>query len=203
MGSIQSVRSIGKQLVENCLKLDLAWLMRMAPIRDGCAASGELKWSLDGQPIASATFKLEFHGIENTHLFLCHCQIGPDGRREKAKQIISLTPMTQHFGGWRWWMVCPVTGDRVRTLLLPIGGDRFACRKAWDLAYRVERLGRFDRPFERLFRAQRKLGNAQGLGMELRRPKGMWRRTYARHLEHFEALDIGCAERIGELIESA
>ena len=141
MGSIHSGRRGGKPLVEDCLTLDIAWLMRLGPIRDGCAANGELKWSLDGQPIASATFRLEFHGIENSHLILHHV-ILPVGGREARKQTITLTALPQHFGGWRWWMLCPVTGERVRTLHLPAGGDRFACRKAWDLAYRVEQIGR-------------------------------------------------------------
>jgi hypothetical protein len=197
---IHFTRGRGKPLVEDCLVLDLASLMRLGPIRNGQAGDGELKWSIDGQPIASAQFRLELHGAKKPRLILHHV-IGPDG--ELRKQTIALTALPQHFGGLRWWMQCPLTGERVRTLHLPIGGDRFASRKAWNLAYRVERLDRFDRPFEKLFRAQRRLGQPQGLGKGIERPKGMWRRTYARHLDNFEVLDIRCAEKIAAFIKNA
>lgn len=199
MGSIHSGRRGRKPLVEDCLTLDLAWLMRLAPIGDGQAGSGKLAWSIDGEIIASAHFRLDFREIETAQLTVMRGLSGI----EPIRQEIALTATSQHFGGRRWWMLCPVTGERVRTLHLPVGGDRFACRNAWNLAYRVESLSRFDRPFEKLFRAQRRLGSAPGLGMELKRPKGMWRRTYARHMSCFEALDIGCAEKIAALIERA
>jgi len=199
MGTVHSRRGRDKPLVEDCLTLDLAWLMRLGTIRNGQTGNGELKWSIDGQSIASAHFRLELLGIENSRLIIDNV-IRPDGDREVRKQTIVLAALPQHFGGWRWWMLCPLTGERVRTLHLPVGGDRFASRKALNLAYRVERLGHFDRPFEKLFRAQRRLGSAQGLGMGLKRPKGMWRKSYARHMGRLEALDIGCAEKIGALI---
>ena len=202
MGSIHSGRRGGKPLVEDCLTLDLAWLMRLGPIRDGYSASGELKWSIDGQLIASAHFRLELKNIENSRLII-DTVIRPEGGRALRRQTITLTALPQHLGGLRWWMLCPLTGKRVRTLHLPIGGDRFASRMAWNLAYRVERLDRFDRPFEKLFRLQRRLGSAPGLEMGLKRPKGMWRRTYARHAARFESLDVACTEKIAALIKNA
>lgn len=203
MRNIHSGRRGGKPLVEDCLSLDLAWLMRLGPIPEGQEGRGEIKWSAVGQLIASANFRLEFRMAEPARLILHHRYALRDGQDNPMRQVIALTALPQHFGGHRWWMRCPVTGERVRTLHLPVGGDRFASRKAWGLAYRVERLNRFDRPFEKLFRAQRRLGGARGLGIELKRPKGMWQRTYARHTDRLDALDIGCVEEIAALIESA
>lgn len=94
-----------------------------------------------------------------------------------------------------------MTGKRVRTLHLPPNGRRFASREALGLAYRVERLDHFDRPFEKLFRVQRRLGQPQELGAELDRPKGMRRRTFARHVERMAAAELACANRIAALIE--
>jgi hypothetical protein len=201
MDSIRSGRRGGKLLVEDSLTLDLAWIMRLGPIREGQAGSGEIKWSRDGEPVTSAQFRLDLRNAETARLILHYNVAEQNGSAKLLRQTIALTALPQHFGGHRWWLRCQVTGERVRTLYLPPGGERFASRKAWGLGYRVERLNRFDRPFEKLFRAQRRLGNAQGLGSELARPKGMWRRTYARHAEHFEALDIACTEKIATLIE--
>ncbi|MCC7393283.1 MAG: hypothetical protein IT553_00350 [Sphingomonadaceae bacterium] len=86
-------------------------------------------------------------------------------------------------------------------LYLPPNGDRFASRKAWNLTYRAERLNRFDRPFEKLFRMQRRIGGKQGLGTGLEKPKGMWQHTFARRAARFAALDLDCAVKIAGLIE--
>lgn len=187
---------MGKRLVEDCLTLDLAWIMGLAPIRAGQAGSGKIDWGVDGTVIGSLRFRIDLRAIENAQLVLRYTLVTPEGDRKPVRQVIALTALPQHLGGLRWWMNCPVTAERARVLYLPPGGDRFACRKAWGLAYRVERLNRFDRPFEKMFRAQRRLGGAQGLGMGLARPKGMWRRTFARHAERFGALDEACLQEV-------
>jgi hypothetical protein len=201
MGSIHSGRRDGKPLVEDCLSLDLAWLMRLGPIREGQAGSGEIKWSLNGVTIASAHFRLDLRDTETERLILDLAR--PDGHCRPIKQTIALTALPQHFGGRRWWMLCPVTGKRARTLHLMPNGDIFASRGAMGLAYRVERLGRFDRPFEKRVRAQRRLGGAQALGRAVKRPKGMWNRTFAWHVAALEQCDLACVEQIASLIEKA
>lgn len=163
--------------MEDCLTLDLAWLMRLGPIGDGQAGGGEIIWRIDGEPVQSARYRLDLRDRASARLIVA-IDAGGIGR---TPQTIVLTATMQPFGGHRWWMRCPMTGDRVRTLHLRPGDDRFASRKALGLAYRAERLMRFDRPFEKLFRAQRRLGGVQGLGIGLARPKGMWMQTYARH----------------------
>ena len=90
-------------------------------------------------------------------------------------------------------LFCPARHDRIGKLYLPSGGDIFAGRKAWRLAYRSQRVARRDRPLEALFRIQAKLGGRQGVGSYLPRPKGMWQRTYDRHLERYWELDHLCA----------
>lgn len=187
---------MGKQLVEDCLKLDLAWIMRLAPIRAGQAGRGQIDWGVGGNVIGSLRFRLDLVAVENAQLVLCYVLAPPAGDRKPVRQVIALTALPQHFGGLRWWMRCPNSGELARVLYLPPSGDRFASRKALGLAYRVERLGRFDRPFEKLFRAQRRLGGVQGLGMGLARPKGMWRQTFSRHVERFGALDEACLQQV-------
>lgn len=189
-----------KLLVEDCLTLDLAWLMRLGPISDGQKGSGAVNWSCDGHSILSARFQLDLLSAGRAKLILFYDLAGESGVRTKVRQAITLSATQQHFGGRRWWLRCPVTGERVRTLHLPPHGDRFASRRAWRLVYRVERLNRFDRPFEKLFRAQRRLGANARLGVDLTRPKGMWRRTFARHLASIERHDTACANQIVALV---
>jgi hypothetical protein len=196
MGSHLLGRRNGKPLVEDCLSVDLAYLMRLGPIREGQAGSGELHWSIGGQRFASIRFRLDLRDKEYPRLMLLFS--APDGR--PSKQTITLTATPQRFGGSRWWMVCPATGKRVRTLHLAPGRNRFASRAALGLAYRVERLDPFDRSFEKLFRVQRRLGQPQGLAHGLERPKGMWRRTFNRHLAALERYENASASHIAALI---
>ncbi|MEJ7927047.1 hypothetical protein WG908_09795 [Sphingobium sp. AN641] len=191
---------MSKRLVEDCLALDLAWLLRLASIRAGQAGNGEIKWTLDGEALGSLCFRLDLRTAETARLILCYALATPDGRRTPMRQVITLAALPQHLGGQRWWLRCPVTGERARVLYLPQEGDRFASRKALGLAYRVERLNRFDRPFEKLFREQRKLHGVQGLGADLPRPKGMWIQTYTRRAQRVHALEVVCAQEIAALI---
>lgn len=194
MGNIHSGRRDGKRLVEDCLTLDLAWLMRLGPIRDGQAGNGEIHWRDGGAPFRSARFRIDLRNIDRAFLTIDSNAIS---------QTIELVASPQHFGGQRWWFRCPVTGERARTLHLPPDGSRFASRKALGLAYRAERLTRFDRPFEKVLRTQRNLNSPQGFGLGLARPKGMWRRTYVRHAARLEMFDVACAEKIVALIVPA
>lgn len=65
---------------------------------------------------------------------------------------ISLTTTPCHFGGVRYWFICPLSrngiycGRRVGTLYLASGGNYFGCRHCYDLSYESRnesRLGRF------------------------------------------------------------
>jgi hypothetical protein len=71
MGSIHQRKRGGKLLVEDCLTLDLAWVMRHGPIRDGQAGSGEIQWRIDGEPVRSATFRLDLRSMESAQLTIC------------------------------------------------------------------------------------------------------------------------------------
>ena len=192
---------MGKRLVEDCLTVDLAWLMRLAPIREGQAGTGEINWRADGDLIGALRFHLDLRATGTARLVLHYNLAATERPREPIRQVIALTVQPQHFGGRRWWMRCPANGDRTRTLHLPPAGNCFASRRALGLTYRVERLNRFDRPFEKLFRAQRRLGNPQRLGAELVKPKGMWQLTFARHAARVAALDVNCAEKIVSFID--
>ena len=193
MGSASSGRHGGKPLVEDCLRLDLAQLMRLEPVRDGIAGDGWLEWRLAGQRLGRICFRIDLRQPSDARLVL-EFRAG-QGEVPKIRQIIRLAFTVPNYGGRRWWLICPDTGQRVRCLYLPPGGARFTGRKALGLAYRVERLGHFDRPFEKLFRLQRKLGVA-GWGVEPKRRKGMWQRSFDQHLSHHADLDAACAASV-------
>lgn len=194
MGGWNSGRSGGRPVKEDGLTIDLALLLRKGWMRDGCEGRAHrLTWSWGHDSSSSISYDYDLTDPDNASMTLSYRQkrFGEDWR--DRKQHIRLVYTVPPYGGRRWWMTCPVRGHRVGKLYLPGGGDIFAGRKAWRLGYRSQRLASRDKVFERLFSLQRKLGSDPGWEAGLRRPKGMWHRTFERHFERYLELDEQCA----------
>ena len=61
------------------------------------------------------------------------------GEELKIDDKVYLAPTRPHFGGLRWWFVCPQLNRRVRKLYLPVGGRHFWSRHAYEPAYASQR----------------------------------------------------------------
>jgi hypothetical protein len=200
MGGYNSGRSGGRPTVESGLTIDIARMLRKGWIQEGCWSAGSLTWSRHGERFAAVGYSYDMADPDAAWLKLNYTRT-PYGREpERVEQRIALTSTRPNFGGRRWWMICPYSGRRVGKLHLPPGGDRFASRVAWRLGYHSQRVAHRDRPFEKLFRLQRKLGSYEGWEAGLRRPKGMWRRTYERHFERYLELDELCAAEMAMFV---
>ena len=81
MAECSFLRGGCKPIVEDCLALDLAWLMRLGPVRDGQSGSGEVRWSIDGRSIGSALFRLDLRNAESARLILDCGPVLPKGTR--------------------------------------------------------------------------------------------------------------------------
>lgn len=199
MGGWGSGRHGGRPTADMSKKIDLAWMIRSGKAKQGQWISGQLHWSCGGESAGSISYTANMEDAQDSYLRLQFWR-GSGHDREHVEQVIRLIFTEPHYGGRRWWMVCPYKHVRVAKLYLPNGGDRFASRQAWRLAYQSQRVAYRDRPFERLCRLQKKLGGTQGFENFIRRPKGMWRRTFDRHLERFEELDARCAAEMAMLV---
>jgi hypothetical protein len=175
------------------LGIDLAWMIRTGHAKPGSLICGSLNWTDGDEPSGSIRYEADMRDCGNALLILKYWR-GSNEAAEQIRQEIRLAFTQPHYGGRRWWMVCPYGGGRCGKLYLPSGGDRFASRRAWRLGYHSQRIAGRDRPFEALFRLQKKLGGRQGWeGGLKRRPKGMWHRTYERHWDEYHRLDRLCA----------
>lgn len=192
MGGFGSGRHGGRPTADMSKKIDLAWMIRTGRATPGQWVSGSLSWSCGGESAGWISYSANMQDPSNSELTLTFSR-GTGAEREDVKQRIRLVFTEPNFGGRRWWMICPYKHIRVGKLYLPNGGDRFASRKAWRLAYNSQRVAHRDRPFEKLFRLQRKLGCFEGWDSWIFRPKGMHHRTFDRHLEKFERLDAECS----------
>jgi len=62
--------------------------------------------------------------------------------------IVELDKTLPHFGGVRYWFICPSCKRRVAKLYVPFRHDRFLCRRCHDLTYQSSQDShRFDKLF--------------------------------------------------------
>ena len=172
-------------------RIDIAWMIRTGRAIPGNHVSSSLHWNIGGDPAGSIGYAADMTDPDRAELRLSYTR-GEGENREQVRQTIRLVYTTPNYGGRRWWMICPYRHNRCGTLYLPNGGDRFAGRRAWRLGYHIQRVEHRQRPFERLFKLQAKLGCDQGWEAGLYRPKGMHRKTFDQHLERYYELDEQC-----------
>jgi hypothetical protein len=166
-------------------------MIRTERVMPGQHIRSSLYWTRGGEPSGSISYEAIMSEPGNERLILTYTR-GSGADKESVRQEVLLESTQPHYGGKRWWMVCPYRGGRCAKLFLPSNGDRFASRKAWRLQYTSQRAAWHDKPFERLNRLQRKLGCREGYDEWLYRPKGMWHRTFARHEAKFEEIHSQC-----------
>ena len=211
MGGYGSGRQNGKPLAEESKRVELDWMLQKGKLRPGSWGNGgRLSWTCQGEQVGWISYDYDMTDPADAWMllrFTVRPYAGGEGKHHE--QRVRLTTTQPTYGGRRWWMHCPLTGQRVRKLYCPINGDLFASRAAWGIVYRSQRSEHIQRPFDALFALQRRLGCPEGWGSYPRRPKGMWRRTFDRHLQRYWELDDVCGaimmgkmnrirERLGE-----
>jgi hypothetical protein len=189
MGGFGSGRYGGRPTVEDGLALNLAKLLRDRLIRPGATVASSLHWrnTKTGAEIASIGYRCTMTA-EVGH-FVADYTVTRNGERVPVTLTVGLVSAPQPFGGRRWFFVCPVTGRRVAKLFKPPGGDRFASRQAWGLAYRSQRETPFDRACSRAWGLRDRLGITAPIGDWCLRPRGMHEARWAREQARIEAAD--------------
>lgn len=193
MGGWGSGRHGGHRTADESLRIDLAWMMRNGLAAAGVARTGSLQWTCRGEPSGNISYTCDMRDEMNASMTLKFTVTNhATGQRRDYIQRVPMTFSVPNLGGKRWWMLCPFTHRRVAKLYCPPGGHEFASRHAWKLGYQSQRIAKRDRPFERLFALQKKLGCDQGAGRFIYRPKGMWQRTFDKHLAAYLRLERDC-----------
>ena len=145
-----------KLTVEDCLSLDLSHLTRDKLLAPGY--SGSIIWRNTGTGEITSRIGLAVEGAENDGLCLTlKYVVSEDNYKRDIEEEITLQPTYPHFGGVRWWFICPLIRGysrcerRVGKLYLPPSQEYFGCRHCYDLTYEsCRRSHRFDSLFRRL-----------------------------------------------------
>lgn len=141
MGGLGSGKSGWRHTVEGCLTLDANLWMRKGVLAPGRLSSGSWMWSnsYTEEKIASIGYEVNTLDKHNPVCRLYYKRTNTG--EEKIETVIKLVTTTPHFGGLRWWFICPliVRGRacwrRVGKLYLPNGAKYFGCRHCYNLTY--------------------------------------------------------------------
>ena len=203
MGGYGSGRQYGRPIVDNALRVDIGWMIRTGRAVLGARVGGTLGWTCRGEPSGAISYICDMTDPDDASMTLRFTVTNrATSERHDYAQHVPFSYTVPNYGGRRWWMHCPMTGERVGKLYCPNGAEKFASRKAYRLGYRSQRVNRRDQIFEALFKVQRQLGGEIGWGQYPLRPKGMWHTTYARHIERYYQLDKICNSHARALVET-
>ena len=119
-----------KTTVEEGLVLDVKDLVAMGAIVPRWR-EGSLSWPTGPETVATVKYGSSTYSEGEGTLWLWYVVDG-----KPMHYAITLVSTVPHYGGRRWWFICPIEKIRVSKLYLPPGATRFASRKAYDLTYR-------------------------------------------------------------------
>ena len=100
---------------------------------------GTMTWTRGEEKVATITFILEEKGDGRAFRFTYTAGKGENAR--DADYIVRMVKAAPHFGGVRWYFLCPLVVNRelclrrVSKIYLPPGGLYFGCRECYGLTY--------------------------------------------------------------------
>lgn len=179
MGGYSSGRKSVRKCTTDCLSFDVRQWQREGILVAG--SSFNSNWSRQGKSVGNIGAK-----VESNQLTLSYTSQKNGGEVEKQNYPVRLQTTHCHYGGERYWFICPAEGCGRRVAILYLGDKIFACRHCYQLAYKSQRETRHDRAFSRADKMRGKLGWEPGIANPNGyKPKGMhWKTFYRLSLEH-------------------
>ena len=184
MGGYGSGRPGWKGKVEHCRSIDANRLNKAGHFRPG--HGGGWQWTNDGKQVASIGTR-----AEAGRLILNYRMRPKSDGWEDIEEPILVTWTACNQGGSRPYFLCPcsVNGRMCgwRVIKLYLGSRYFVCRHCMRLAYASQSEDRHDRILRRVNCKKQALGMFE-TGFP-RKPKGMWAKTFERHMETIYELE--------------
>lgn len=178
--------------IESALSLNLGSLFKAGALQVGATTSGGWQWHRDGKQVAGMGYRASLNA-EDGELRLSYT-FKHNGESKDIICTVRLSSLPLHYGGRRWYMHCPYTGQRVLKLYKFGSIEKFCCRCAVRPlpTYASQRTSGSDRIIDQRWAIRRKLGdNISDLFGEPWKPKRMHWRTF----ERYAARDAELAER--------
>ena len=153
MGGFGSGRRSNRVTTDECIQIRLPDLRRLGMIRRHCMHRRERVWYDAGRVVAQLTLASD---VDCREPYPCLKISGQAyGRRVDCLVWLDCQPM--RFGGERWYALCPSTGRRCTTLVLPPGKTHFASVNGWGAAYGSQRECKLHRAHRAIYVASTRL----------------------------------------------
>ena len=169
----------------DCLRLNLKRLIEIFGMQaGGMVRNTSVYWGEDrerGSSVSVVEFSIGLDGLGLLHLKY-------KKNDKPQEQIIRLEATCPHYGGFRWWFICPETKERCQHLYLGRDERGFVSRKALHLVYPSQRENLPYRALRKYHKKCEAYGADYG-GPYFTKPKGMHLRTYKKRLAELEQLD--------------
>jgi hypothetical protein len=193
MGGIGSGRRSSRVTTDECIRIRLPDLKHLGMIKRHCMHRRERTWYLDGKVVAQLTLVSD---VDCREPYPCLKITGQAfGRRIDCLVWLDSQPMP--FGGERWFGLCPLSGRRCTTLVLPPGKMHFASVGGWGVAYGSQRECRINRAYRAIEKASSRL-NAMSKYSRLRTRESLVTRVQSRYMLIDREFEI-----LAELIRTA
>lgn len=194
MGGFGSGRYGGRTKAEDCRSIEINRLNRKGCLKPGYR--GTWAWWRDSERVAAI-------GLSSDGFTLTLNYRHQDGFNSEWVEVTEAIPIERvpcRYGGTRPFFRCPgvINGKhcsrRVGKLFSP--ARYFLCRHCYRIAYTSQSETTLDRLYRKANKSRVALGGMPGMASPLpEKPKGMWHRTYYRHIEEiFRADECANAE---------
>jgi hypothetical protein len=118
-----------KTIVEDCLILSVKELTDFGAFKPGWR-KGSYAWRCGEEQVAELEYSTSMSPDGTGTLWLRYTVEG-----QFMHYTVTIVTTVPHYGGRRWWFICPIKKIRVGKLYLPPGATQFGSRKAHDLTY--------------------------------------------------------------------
>jgi hypothetical protein len=163
MGGFGSGRRSNRWTTDDCLRINLSNLKQRGMLQRHCMTRREQVWSQYGETIADLTLVTDVHCLEPSPCL----RITGRAFGKVINCVVQLDEYALPYGGERWYALCPMTGRKCTTLLLPPGCVQFASVSGWNVAYGSQRECPIHRGHRAIDKAQTRL---RGLSKYTRKP---------------------------------
>jgi hypothetical protein len=173
-----------KAAVEDCRALDINRMVNLGAMQSGTIQSGTWQWKDGHTGEVTSSVGYVANTLDKNDAFLrLYYTVTDTG--EKFDYKIRLEATQPHYGGLRWWFVCPYGHGRTTKLFRPCGGKKYASRHAYRLSYASQSENETNRAIRRMWKLKNKIGGER----YFIKPKGMHRRTHQRIYEEIDVLE--------------
>lgn len=170
------IRWSAKHTVSSYLSLDMAKIKKWGLLNS--QRRGEITWSKSSNQFASIGYQMTNAGMKLNY----NNTSSMTGETELICDEILFSKTKCHFGGDRFWFVCPTCEKQVRVLY---GGKHFRCRVCHNIVHNSVNESKNDRSARQIRKIQRALAPEIELSVFdgaswLRKPKWMKKNRYER-----------------------